>query len=183
MTELTHTELCGTGNLSLPLERHQKPRLHHVLKSSGQHILASQQPPAPRLSYLHPTPTVSGKLSASSVSRPENLPPFVVPSKRVTTTGRVKCLKHMLVVTVLYLKHSSPFPSIYSIKSKLLSSALRLPRSDLPPPPPSPKSRPSSTAALPHTPSSSLGGEHRLPHTRCGVCPRHAFMSLQPHHP
>ena len=138
MTELTHTELCGTGNLSLPLERHQKPRLHHVLKSSGQHILASQQPPAPRLSYLHPTPTVSGKLSASSVSRPENLPPFVVPSKRVTTTGRVKCLKHMLVVTVLYLKHSSPFPSIYSIKSKLLSSALQLPRSDLPPPPPSP---------------------------------------------
>lgn len=99
-----------------------------------------------------PTPTASGKLSASSVSQREKLPPSVVPSKPVTKTGRVKCLKHMLVVTVPYLKHSSAFPSIYSIKSKLLSSALRLPRSDLPPPPSSPKSSPSSAEALPHTP-------------------------------
>lgn len=130
-----------------------------------------------------PTPTASGKLSASSVSQREKLPPFVVPSKPVTTTGRVKCLTHMLVVTVPYLKHSSAFPSIYSIKSKLLSSALRFQDQTCLPLHPLLRAVPPLLKPCPTAPSSSLGGEHRLPHTRCGVCPRHAFTSPQPHHP
>lgn len=78
----------GAGDLPRPPSNpHQKPRLHHVLKSSGQHILPPQTPP-PQTASSRPRGLLRVKLPACSVSRGKNPPPFMAAPNPKTTIDR-----------------------------------------------------------------------------------------------
>ena len=114
----------------------------------------------------------------------------MVPSKPVTTIGRLKCLKHTLVVTVPYLNYFNTFPAALSRLQQTVQTpqpSTLLPRADLPPPASSPEGIPSPAVALPapplaSSPEGSPPSAVALPtppsHVCCGVCPRYAISRL-----